>query len=425
MNRPSIVEITKPMQVKILDSYLSSKVQDFLGVKWNEIIVLYRDYEPVSSRAASCAIFTLISDNYTIVKTSGGNAEELPFPVIYDQTSSSRTSPYSAVYFLTDKSGNKLTIRLKLSSAQFEQSFVQIYLPARQIDLGRQFFNDLEKRLASLSDLRLNGAGDFLELAQPLTDEDLVLPAEIKQALKSNVIGFIEKYKESCKTHTNGEFNIIKRGVLLFGAPGTGKSLTIRWLMSVLRCNFIIATGKHLKRSDDVSEIFNLARLIKPVVVVLEDLDLYGLSRDGGYFAGQILNELLNQLDGSQHNMSGIVTIGTANKTDVLDKALTKRPGRFDVILHYKNPTFTERTNLLKLNLSKTKPDHSIDIAHIAGITDGFSPAQIVEVVKRAVILVSEQEGTAISQADLISAVNQLKEPTKEIGFKRVKGQTE
>src|SRR3989339_24759 len=292
------------------------------------------------------------------------------------------------------------------------------------MDMEKKFFADLENTIMSLTDLRLNAGGEFIESIQQLTDEELILPEEIKRSIKSNVIGIIERYRLHGNNNKLNEFNIIKRGILLFGAPGTGKSLTIRWLMSTLRCNFIVATGKHLKRSDDVAEVFSLARSIRPCVVVLEDLDLYGLSRDGGYFNGQILNELLNQLDGAS-NLNGVVTIATANKLEVLDKALTKRPGRFDVIIHYENPSLKERINLLNLNLSKTDTGKSVDINHIADITDGFSPAQIVEVVKRGYIISREREGNTIQQYDLVFAVNQLKSPAKEIGFKTPKGKAE
>ena len=84
-----------------------------------------------------------------------------------------------------------------------------------------------------------------------------------------------------------------------------------------------------------------------------------------------------------------------------------------------------ERKNLLKLNLSKTDMDKPINISYIAEITDGFSPAQIVEVIKRSYIIAGEREGNTIRQQDLVSAAAQLKEQPKEIGFKKINGQPE
>ena len=130
-------------------------------------------------------------------------------------------------------------------------------------------------------------------------------------------------------------------------------------------------------------------------------------------------------MDGAA-NLNGVITIATANKTEVLDKALTKRPGRFDVILHYKNPLPKERLSLLQLNLSKTDTDKTLNINHIADITEDFSPAQIVEIVKRGYLSAIERGDNIIRQTDLVSAVDQLKEPaTKEIGFKTPKGKAE
>src|SRR3989339_88898 len=425
MKRSLTVEITKPVLYKYAEDYLSSIMAKFLGEKRTDIIVLFRDFYPAAFRVVSFAIYKLINDNYTVIKTNNGYAEELSFPVIYDQAGSNKISPYCANYFLKDKNGNKMAVRMKLSKDDFVKSYFHVYLPASKLDLGKKFFADLENTIMSLTDLRLNAGGEFIESIQQLTDEELILPEEIKRSIKSNVIGIIERYRLHGNNNKLNEFNIIKRGILLFGAPGTGKSLTIRWLMSTLRCNFIVATGKHLKRSEDVSEVFSLARSIRPCVVVLEDLDLYGLSRDGGYFNGGVLNELLNQLDGAA-NLNGVITIATANKTEVLDKALTKRPGRFDVILHYKNPLPKERLSLLQLNLSKTDTDKTLNINHIADITEDFSPAQIVEIVKRGYLSAIERGDNIIRQTDLVSAVDQLKEPaTKEIGFKTPKGKAE
>ena len=96
-----------------------------------------------------------------------------------------------------------------------------------------------------------------------------------------------------------------------------------------------------------------------------------------------------------------------------------------DVIINYKNPSLNERINLLKLNLSKTEMDKPINISYIADITDGFSPAQIVEVIKRSYIIAGEREGNTIRQDDLVSSVAQLKEQPKVLGFKKIDGQTE
>ncbi|OGF48597.1 MAG: hypothetical protein A2231_11430 [Candidatus Firestonebacteria bacterium RIFOXYA2_FULL_40_8] len=419
MKRHIPIEISKPILFKHAEDYLSANMAKFLGVSRNDIVVLFRDFHPIAFRVVSFAIYKLINESYCIIKTNNVGSEDLPFPVIYDQSGSNKTSPYCAVYFIKDKEGNKMAVRMKLSKDDFVKSYFHIYLPANKLDLGKKFFSDLEKTILSLTGLRLNGAGEFLESDQQLTDKDIILPEEIKKALKSNVIGFINRYKACDSSKTPSDFNIVKRGLLLFGAPGTGKSLTIRWLMSTLKlCSFIVATGKQLKRSEDVADVFSLARQIRPCVIVLEDLDLYGLSRDGGYFNGSVLNELLSQMDGCSNQLSGIVTIGTANKREVLDKALTKRPGRFDVILNYANPTLKEREDLFSLNISKTITDKTVDIKQIAEATEGFSPAQIVEVVKRGYINAVERENSAICQKDLVSAVAQLKEPPKEIGFK-------
>jgi len=422
MKRSLVVEINKPVLTKYAEDYFSSRIVNYVGGSKSDIVCLFRDYIVVFSRIASCAIYKLLADNYKVNKTSGGDDEELPFPVIRE-TTLNRTSPYTAIYFVEDNSGNKFVVRLHLSRDPYTLSNIYLYLPEGKLDVGNKFFQEFEQCMKMFNNLRLKGDGEFLEPIQTLGDSDLVLPDDLKRAIKSNVVNYISRYKSYVESAEPKVFNHLKRGgrgLILFGPPGTGKSLTIRWLMSSMSdCNFIVVTGENIRRGADIANIFTLARMIKPTVVVLEDVDIYGLSRDNGSYPSGILNELLTQLDGPQFDMAGIVTIATANKSEVLDKALSKRPGRFDVILNYKEPAINERLHLLKLTLSKVLIDEEINYARLADLTEGFSSAQIVEVVKRGCIIADERvDDLVLHQEDLVAAVNQLKEPTKEIGFK-------
>ncbi len=153
-----------------------------------------------------------------------------------------------------------------------------------------------------------------------------------KSLLEENTILFFRKLmhlrKEGIKT---------KRGIILYGSPGNGKTSICRYISKNLPCvTRIWVTDWHM-RPYHVSTLFTIARNLSPSIIFLEDIDTVGISRSMTGRINPILGKLLNEMDGIQDN-DGIVVVATTNNIDVIDEALANRPGRFDLKIHIGNP---------------------------------------------------------------------------------------
>ena len=175
----------------------------------------------------------------------------------------------------------------------------------------------------------------------------------------------------------------LRRGVLLHGQPGTGKTHTIRYLMSQLtdRTVFVLS-GQGL---GVISHTVELARVLQPSIVVLEDVDLVAEERTRPHAGtNPILFELLNQMDGVE-NDADIVFILTTNRPDLLEPALASRPGRIDLAIEIPLPAAAERLRLLDLYAEGLQLELS-DWAAIVERTDGSSAAFLRELLRQAAL---------------------------------------
>ncbi len=204
-----------------------------------------------------------------------------------------------------------------------------------------------------------------------------------------------------------------KRGVILEGPPGTGKTVLGKALANELSdISFVWATAKDLQES--MRDIFKFVRELTPAVLFLEDIDFFGMSRPLSYqsklsidtvkSAGDDsdMGELLAQLDGFEGN-DGLLVIATTNHLGALDEALKNRPGRFDIKITLSYPDRNSRERLFNMWTSGLRLKN-VDSDKIVSALEGFTPAQIREVVNRAVLcavdkgLVSDEGFAVITQ---------------------------
>lgn len=174
-----------------------------------------------------------------------------------------------------------------------------------------------------------------------------------------------------------------KRGYLLHGPPGNGKTSAIRVMASELGMDcYTISFGSADVNDNELREVFKDAESAAPAIVMFEDLDrVFG--RNSSTHTKITFQSLLNCLDGVD-TPEGIITVATANRPDEMDTSILKRPGRFDRILEFANPTAAERAAYLDNRLAGSLTGQDRD--KLVDITDGFSFAQMKEMWSRAAV---------------------------------------
>jgi cell division protease FtsH len=176
-----------------------------------------------------------------------------------------------------------------------------------------------------------------------------------------------------------------KRGIILAGEPGTGKTIVCKALMSEADNITCIATSAEgMVQGGYIPELFSVAQALSPSIIFIEDIDFIGQERQGIYRGGPPLISLLAEMDGIAEK-NAIVTVATSNSFETLDKALSERPSRFDRVFRITRPAYQQRAELVK-HISQKIPLSEDIREYIVTETNGFTPAQIQEVLHGMVI---------------------------------------
>ena len=261
--------------------------------------------------------------------------------------------------------------------------------------------------------LEFGGRIRFLSLS-PKSWEDLILAPALKNEIEANTVGFLNR---RAKLATYGIPP--RRGVILVGEPGTGKTLISKILMSRspgITC--IVAHQSGLEHSRYIYELYNLAEDLKPSIVFIEDIDLVGEKRGEGLFS------LLSALDGVEE-CRDIVTVASTNFLEVIDKALTERPSRFDRIIQLPPPSLEQRSELIRSLSQKIPMDENIQ-DYLARRTEHYTPAQVQEAAYSLVIDqghsldCDEPGGHEFGMTDVDNVLAKISRRTRELGFKRL-----
>lgn len=179
-----------------------------------------------------------------------------------------------------------------------------------------------------------------------------------------------------------------KRGLILKGMPGVGKTLIGKILCNVAPCSVVWVTPRHLESSREVGGICSLVRNLAPAILFLEDIDLYGAERESNA-SKTILGELMNQLDGVEENKN-VIVVATTNRGGEVEKALRNRPGRFDEVIEIKAPEKGERERMLRFYSEKFTCGN-VNFVDLAEKTENYTGAHIKDLVNLAVMTAIEQ----------------------------------
>jgi hypothetical protein len=222
-------------------------------------------------------------------------------------------------------------------------------------------------------------------------DDDIVIDDEVRAVLWRNVVD-LHRRRALLRAHGVP----LRRGVLLYGPPGTGKTFACRYLCGQLpETTRLIAAGTALLQ---VQSVFNLARLLQPSLVILEDVDLVFAARDITH-SGSVLAELLDQMDGLRP-FEEIGVILTTNAIDRLEAAIRDRPGRISQCIYLGPPADALRRRYL-LRYLHAHDTGALDLDALVRASHGATQAFLKEWVHRAVQIAAERLADAAQPLQL------------------------
>nr|WP_088922928.1 CDC48 family AAA ATPase [Sulfolobus acidocaldarius] len=226
---------------------------------------------------------------------------------------------------------------------------------------------------------------------------------EVKEELRE-VVEYPLKYRE---VYENMSIEPPK-GILLFGPPGTGKTMLAKAVATESGANFIAVRGPEIlskwvgESEKAIREIFRKARQAAPTVIFFDEIDsiapIRGLSTDSGV-TERIVNQLLAEMDGIE-KLENVVVIAATNRPDILDPALL-RPGRFDRLIYAPPPDKTARFEILKVHTKNVPLAEDVSLEDIAEKAEGCTGADLAAVVREAALrAIREQMAECMGEAN-------------------------
>ncbi|MFD4547560.1 ATP-dependent zinc metalloprotease FtsH [Streptomyces sp. NPDC058466] len=208
------------------------------------------------------------------------------------------------------------------------------------------------------------------------------------------------------------------RGVLLAGAPGTGKTLLARAVAGEAGVPFFSASASEFIEmivgvgASRVRELFAEARKVAPSIIFIDEIDTIGRARAGGSGMGghdereQTLNQILTEMDGFSGS-EGVIVIAATNRADVLDPALT-RPGRFDRVVNVSPPDRGGREAILEIHTRDIPLSPEVDLSQVARTTPGMTGAELANLANEAALLAVKRKQRNVTQTDLSEALEKV-----------------
>lgn len=249
------------------------------------------------------------------------------------------------------------------------------------------------------------------DLSQKVTFKDVAGAKEAKQELEE-IVDFLKNPKKFLDIGAE-----IPKGVLMMGAPGTGKTLLARAVAGEAGVPFFSISGSEFVEmfvgvgASRVRDLFQMAKKAAPAIIFVDEIDAVGRVRGTGVGGGndereQTLNQILVEMDGFEPSQK-VIVIAATNRPDVLDPALL-RPGRFDRRVTIDLPDRDDRKEILKIHARKKPLQEDVNLDIIAQRTPGFSGADLYSLMNEGAILAAREERKKVGQFDLIRSIEKV-----------------
>ncbi|OWV99861.1 ATP-dependent zinc metalloprotease FtsH [Rhizobium sp. R693] len=252
----------------------------------------------------------------------------------------------------------------------------------------------------------------YMERATGVTFDDVAGADEAKTELQE-IVSFLKDKERYGRLGAH-----IPKGILLVGPPGTGKTLLARAVAGEADVPFFSISGSEFVElfvgvgAARVRDLFQQARQAAPCIIFIDELDALGRARSQvGGFGGsdekeQTLNQLLSELDGFDPRV-GIVLLAATNRPEILDGALL-RAGRFDRQVVVERPDRKGRAAILSVHAKKVTIEPGLQMDDVAGVTPGFTGADLANLVNEAAICATRRNAAAVTMADFVQAVERI-----------------
>ncbi len=273
------------------------------------------------------------------------------------------------------KGDNKLCIKIARGHGR-EEYYYSITTSEEDCKLLQEL-----KKYASENNLykgkKIDCRGNFLKL-EDVSWDDIILPESTKKVIKSNIeenFALRETFKKYGLS--------VKRGVILHGVPGTGKTKICKCLARESGYSVLYALPSDFPNPNSISRVCEIAKDLAPCLFVIEDIDWIASDRAKGGSA--FVMELMNKLDGLE-SFGDIITLGTTNALGELENAIKNRPGRFDRVISVDKPDEECRVKMLSKFTEKFSVAKTVNFEKLAKATDGLTGAHMNDLCLTAAI---------------------------------------
>ena len=376
-------------------------------------------FEEVEEVSLSALVSDINAGNVSSIKVSG---EKIEIAFKDDSVKFSKKEPETALsqtlanYGVSSEEFNKINFSIEGPSGAtyWLGAIFPFLLPFFIIIL---FFWFLSRQVKSTSmqafsfgqsKARVVGPDDKKE---KITFKDVAGVKEAKTELEE-IVEFLKNPKKFLDIGAR-----IPKGVLLMGAPGTGKTLLAKAVAGEAEAPFFHISGSEFVEmfvgvgASRVRDLFKMAKKSAPAIIFIDEIDAVGRHRGTGLGGGhdereQTLNQILVEMDGFEPHEKVIVMAAT-NRPDVLDPALL-RPGRFDRRVFLDLPDINDREEILKIHSIKKPFDKNVNLRVIAERTPGFSGADLQNIMNEGAILAARRGRKKVVQSDLISSIEKV-----------------